>query len=137
MVEPDRYALHLSTGRKSSRFVCLNMSLAILTFHITSVLITRLLTMLTAPSTPYIHRYWCNSRCSTRMFFSNQCCRFSKRREVSEKIKHHMLQFDTTPPRQLNIDYSVCQSLMSIPPTLRVITIYDVACHGAFTFRRE
>ena len=38
------------------------------------------------------------------------------------------------PYRQLNIDYAVCQSLMSIPPPLRVITIYDVACQWSINF---
>ena len=54
-----------------------------------------------------------------------------------KKIKHHMLQFDTTPPRQLNVGYSVCQSLMSIPPTLRVIIIYDVACRWSIYFYKR
>ena len=40
-------------------------------------------------------------------------------------------------PRQLNIDYAVCQSLMNIPPDQRVITIYDVACQWSIHFQKR
>ena len=48
-----------------------------------------------------------------------------------------MLQFDIILPRQLNIDYSVCQSLTSISPTQRVIIIYDVACQWSIYFQKR
>jgi len=39
--------------------------------------------------------------------------------------------------RQLNIDYAVCQGLKTIPPELRVIAIYDVACQWSIHFQKR
>ena len=39
--------------------------------------------------------------------------------------------------RQLNIDYAVCQSLMTISHIQRVITIYDVACQWSIHFQKQ
>ena len=40
-------------------------------------------------------------------------------------------------PRQMNIDYAVCQSLCSLASNPRVITIYDVACQWSCNFKRR
>ena len=40
-------------------------------------------------------------------------------------------------PRQMSIDYAVCQSLCSLAGNPRVITIYDVACQWSRNFKRR
>jgi hypothetical protein len=75
--------------------------------------------------------------CSTWVFFSQQCCRFPERRKVSAEIATIYDKLNLIIPRQLNIDYAVCQSLMTIPPDLRVITIYDVACQWSIHFQKR
>jgi len=56
---------------------------------------------------------------------------------VVQKQSHFIIEPKIDNTRQLNIDYSVCKCLMTIPPNLRVVAIYDVACQFFIHFLKR
>jgi hypothetical protein len=143
MVEPERYELHLSTGKEIKQ-VCPFRMINCCTFNNTScrnlyALTTRQSIMSILPKHILHPQELVPLPVLGMDVFFPIVLWISRKGKGKWCNSHYTWKLDPEPilPRQLNIDYAVCQSLMTIPPDLRVITIYDVACQWNIHFQER